>query len=480
MTTKTQVKANVSTHFPNDQDVKVEQQGDEALNNSQDGMMLLDPEDTGDGCVTTHSEKEPEFKGPATVPVRAKKVHAADAGSAQPLAEPPPVKPGSVNIPNDEDPAAGILKTDGTADSTDDLPIIENASVDDEHDDFAEDELMLAADGDDEFDDLADQDEDDEFSAVELEGDLGLGDEADTMDDAGADMDMTADFENVEITDDEAPLVDVDGIDDASTGEELVFASVGKALHVIRSNRIIASMGPKAAAKAGFADVYQMDRFQDVVQASVEKKGLRKGLVQHGFVMATVKLTANKAQAKVVKAKVEKEVTARLETLAGRDAVMEQSLAIAATGINKQFFRDVPNELKAHLITELEHAGVRNASRIVRAAFSDHGTSYAKSILTLAKKISAMPDEVRDNYVTALDMTDGGADLEVEDELPISDNDVDVEDDFIEEEVPVVASRSLKAALAQPLQRDRSTAALLRASNGGAAYEILSGNKSLV
>jgi hypothetical protein len=474
MTTNAKVKASVSTHFPNGDNVKVEEQSDASLNNSQDGMTLIDPEDLGEE-VSTHSESEPDFKGPATAPVKAKKLKAADAGSAQPLESPAPVEPGNVNIPNDEDPAAGILKTSGEAAATsEDLPVIENASVDEE-DDFAEDDLMLASD-DDEFDDLAEADADDEFSAVELDGDLDLGDVEDTDDDAGAEMDVTSDFEDVAVTDDDVPLVDVDAVDDKA-GDDLVFASIGSSVHVIKSNRIIASMGPKAAAKAGVSEVYQVEQFQDAVQASVDQKGLRKGLVQHGFVLAKVKLTAAKAQARVVEAKVQRAVTARLETLSAQEKVLEQSLAIAAVGINKSFFKGATNELKAGLISELEHAGVRGASRLVRAMFAQHGVDYAKSLLTVAKKISAMPEEVRDNYVTALDMTDGA---EVEDEVEI-ESDVDVGDDeFIEDDEPVMA-RSVTAALTRPLHSTRQTAALLRASNGDSgAFAILSGTQSLV
>jgi hypothetical protein len=469
---KQKVVANVSTHSPNSDELDVEV-GDASLDNSQSGQLLTDPDDEFEE-VSTHSDQEPTHKGPATAPVTAKSKTKVKANGApqQDLAEPPPVDSGSVIIPNGDDPGAGILPQKNSP------QVVEEASVADDEDDFAEDELMLASD--DEFADLADDAEfgeevDGEFDADDLgvDEEFETETEEDVQDDDGAELDVTADFESIEETDDDVPLVDIDEVPDDGD-EGLVFATIGKSVHAIRSNRIIASMGPSAAAKAGRSEVYLMDQFQDVVAAAVVKKGIRKGLVQAGFVLSKVKLTASKAQAKVVKAKVEAQVTARMDSLAKRDSVLEQSLAIAATGINKQFFKGVNNELKAGLETELEQAGVRGASRIVRAMFAQHGVSYAKAILTLAKRISAMPEEVRDNYVDALDMTsDGEVCSDVMDDEPDDEDEVlDVIDN--------VEATTVHAALSNPLRRDR-TAALLKASSGqDAVFQILSGQRSLV
>lgn len=468
MTKKRKVKASAFTHFNNLSTVDVEQ-GDSSLSNSQEGMMLIDPEDSEIDGVSTHSEKTPQFRGPAVGTVRAK-VKASDAGSAQKITDEDRPTGGSAKVPNEVDPAAGYLRRAAG------MPVIES-SVDDfsdpdelelaadaDGDTFVEDEII--ADGNAEFDDLSEVDAaDDEFEeATAL-------DPEDANDDAGAELDVMADFENVEESAEHVPLVDVDEVVDQEEGD-LVFASVGNALHVIRSNRIIASMGPASATRADVADVYQLPQFQSVVASAVAKKGLRKGLVQAGFVLAKVKLTASKATARVINARVESQVTQKLEVLARRDQVLEQSLAIAATGINKHFFKGTTNELKAALETELEQAGVRGGTRMVRAMFAKYGVSYAKSLLTLAKKISAMPDEVRDQYVEALDMTGDDADPSLDDDLEI---DGEVDDDMEMDE-----PRSVTAALSRPL-RSINTQSILRASKGhSGAYEILSGNQSLV
>ena len=116
-----------------------------------------------------------------------------------------------------------------------------------------------------------------------------------------------------------------------------------------------------------------------------------------------------------------KRVTAKAEKLTAavraehqaRSEVLEQCLAIAAVGINRQYFRDTRNELRAALIEELETANVRGADKLVRRIFASKGVDYAKAILTLAMKLTSKSDEVRAEYVEALDLTSDG---EVDDE----------------------------------------------------------------
>lgn len=443
--TKAQVKA-AHTYFPNTDEVDVEQ-GDTTLTNSQSDMLLTDPEDTKSG--RTH--------GADKVVAKAKTKVKADAGAAQ-----------SLNVPDDVEP--------GNLHNNEELPMIDNAvTADADFDDFSEDELNLASvEDDEEFGDMVAEaaDGDEEFDDMEplepaLFDDSMDGESEEALEDAGADQDVVADFENAVDSDDQIPLVDLDEVPDSSV-DDVVFATVGNAVHVLRSNRIIASMGPAAAKRAEVAPVYLMPQFQDVVASALAKKGLRKGLVQAGFQLAKVKVTA-KATAKVVQAKVQTAVHARMESLHQRDAVMEQALAISATGINKQFFKDVPNELKAHLEAELEQLGVRGAGRVVRAMFAQHGVSYAKSILTTAKRIAAMPDAVRENLIAALDMTDGACDDELEADLEIE------EDDDGMEELPATVT----AALSRPVA-GRRVAALLQATQSSTAHAILSGAKSLI
>jgi len=454
MTAKRQVTASTNTHFPNMEKVKVEE-GDQDLENSQEGMMLTDPEDDESGF--THSQETPKLPGASKKPPVTAAIH-----------DPEDVQSGPTHTDNEGDPAAGYLEKEAG------LPVINNvvAEVEDEEDEFGQldnesepEEVHAEGFGDDEFDDLDDL-------PVGEEPAEGPAEPGSPNEDAG--IPVAADFE-AESTEDEIPLVDADGVKDEDHGE-LQFATTANSVHVIRSNRIIASMGPKSALKAGVDDVYLSDQFQEVVAHSVTIKGLRKGLVQAGFKLATVKIKANAATAKVVKAKVEATLKEREAVLAKRDAALEQSLAIAAVGINRRFFKEVTNELRAGLETELSRAGVRGGSHIVKAMFAQHGVSYAKAILTLAKRIVTLPEEIRSEYIKALDMTDSEdfeeAPMEVESEF----EDVPEEDEM----EPVATMAHVTAALSTPLRRD-STPALLKAGvKSSSALAILAGKQSLI
>jgi hypothetical protein len=153
---------------------------------------------------------------------------------------------------------------------------------------------------------------------------------------------------------------------------------------------------------------------------------------------------------------------------------MEQSMAIASVGINRNMFKGQTNELRAALEGELRRLSVRGANKILSHAFAEHGPSYAKQVLELAKKISAMPEEVRDGYVEALDMNTGVMDEPGEDMVPIGsdlmdDGDDDLDDDF--------EQNTLSAAL-RPAHRIQASAA----ANGKysvTANEILNGKRQL-
>lgn len=200
----------------------------------------------------------------------------------------------------------------------------------------------------------------------------------------------------------EMSILDVDGADD--NPEDVVFANVGSSVKVIKANRIIASMNKVIAAKHGHEDMYMSEQFATVTEIEMAKHGVRAGLEKMGFVLATVNLGKAEVLNKRVEAKAQK-LTAgiRAEAEAQFD-VLEQALAIAAVGINKGFFKNQSNELRAALETELTAAGVRGHQKMLAHVFATKGIDFAKAILTVAKQVALMPAETRANFVQALDM----------------------------------------------------------------------------
>ena len=460
MTEKLRVKAaSTSTHSG---DKVVEKPGSEfQLKNSQAGaQMLIDPEDTSSG--NTHSADDLKIKGPKKVPTTAAVTDQELTGPTDLHDIDPEVNPGEGyqddaenTLPVVEVPAA---VEEVVEDVAEDNPFAEEEGVDEE---FTEDLDEVSSEFDDEFADLP---------AMELESD------ADELTEDIAEEPVAEEFEVPMDETETVALVDADEVEDTIGDEDdFQFATIANVVHVIRANRIIASMGAVTAKRAGAADVYTTPQFQDVVVANIEAKGLRKGLVQSGFVLSRVKLSASsKATSKAVTAKVEASVAKRVAILAAQEKAMEQSLAIAAVGINRRFFKDTTNELKANLETELAQLGVRGGQTLVRAMFAKYGVSYAKSILTLAKKISAMPQEMRDTYVDALDMTDSAEEEILSEECDDLDEDEYADEDGFDP-IPATVSAAL---LHSPR---RNVPSLLAAGvKTTAAMQILSGSQSLV
>lgn len=278
-------------------------------------------------------------------------------------------------------------------------------------------------------------------------------------------------------------VLDVDGADDEA--DDVVFANVGSSVKVIKANRIIASMNKVVAAKHGHEDMYMSEQFATVTEIEMSKHGVRAGLAKMGFVLATVNLGKADVLNKRVEAKAQK-LTAgiRAEAEAQFD-VLEQALAIAAVGINKGFFKNQTNELRAALDTELSAAGVRGHQKMLASVFATKGIDFAKAILTVAKQVALMPEETRANFVAALDMV-GDEGMFGDSSSPDFQSQItagnEESDEFAEEVYDNGASpNSVHAALLRPATniRSRSEVSAKATNYSVSAAAILSGKAPL-
>jgi hypothetical protein len=202
-------------------------------------------------------------------------------------------------------------------------------------------------------------------------------------------------------------------------------------------------------------------------------------------VLATVNLGKADVLNKRVEAKAQK-LTAgiRAEAEAQFD-VLEQALAIAAVGINKGFFKNQSNELRAALETELTAAGVRGHQKMLASVFATKGIDFAKAILTVAKQVSLMPEETRANFVAALDMV-GDEGMFGDSSSPDFQSQITAgqseADEFAEEVYDNGASpSSVHAALLRPATniRSRSEVSAKATNYSVSAAAILSGKAPL-
>lgn len=198
-------------------------------------------------------------------------------------------------------------------------------------------------------------------------------------------------------------LVDIDGVKDSV--EDLLFASVDKTKLAIHNNRIVATLDEESAKQVSADDIYLDDEYDEATMAEVKMKGLRAGLRSMGYKLSTVSMKASaqvKANVAKLTASAKAEMKAKVEA---RDKVLHDSLILAAVGLNRNIFKDYENSLRNELVASLQNAGVRNASRMVRAAFEKYGIDYSKKLMTIASDIAELPEETREGLATQLDMT---------------------------------------------------------------------------
>jgi hypothetical protein len=454
-----QNQRSTSTHFPNETPQPKIEDAAEALNNQTPNILSLDLDDVPGSTHFTNETKYSE---------KTNRIHSSnleedleddedlaqdleesledeDLISDSAMAKAPDLSktaPGDTqHLRNGVNPAEGYLANAATEEddldslSGDKLSKGDNKqqeliqSNNEEEEDWDEDSDDFD-DGEDELDDIEDQDDEPEEDDDDIEDD-------------------------VEAAIEPMSLLDIDGTDDI--GDDVVFASIGTRLHAIKGNRIIASLSKKVAAAAGNGDIYLSDQFQDTVAVEMAKRGMREGLSNMGFVFATVDVSKNEVLNKRVNAKTEQVTAAIKRTNASYQQTLQQSLAIAAVGINRSYFKNAKNPLKAALQEELEAAGVRGSSSLLKKVFASEGVNYTKSLMVLASKICEMPEKARNGYVAALDMTSDGTEIsddDYDDAHDVVDNIEEILDDgdgveIIDDEIPTTVS----AGLAHPIHK---------------------------
>lgn len=503
---KRKVTASTSLHKGNEDGELTPDESGQSVENNMSVDTLIDPEDYEAGGNTHFSNDEtshPVLAGKKDQKPGLAKVNAAKRIKANENADDEEggttLNPGTTNvgtIDNEVDPDQGYIGA-----NLDDVNL--EGDVDDE--DFENNEFTPAAPPADDPDatfDAGDENSgtDVEASDTDLQNNMSVnpieasdeGDEDwdapppdDDVEEMAEEDEESGDggvaIEDVEASPEDAPggaedlsILDIDETPDDAV-EDVAFATFGTRLMAIKANRIIATMTSKMAVAAGRNDVYLSDQFQQVTAMQLEQKGLRKGLKSMGFALAKVSLAKQSNIQAMVKKEVTKTTAAVRAVNADKEKAFEQSLAIASVGINRQMFKGSNNALHMALASEFRRLGIRGANRILDKVFAAEGPAYAKQIVELAKKIAAAPEEVRDGYVDALDMTNDSMDTPDEDMIPVGANDDmdedggDFEDGF---------GQTLEASLARPGHAVKASVAA-SGKYSVTANEILNGSRPL-
>lgn len=437
-----------STHFSNDTPEPKAEDAGSALNH-QEPNLLVDPDDDTGGSThfveakSTVTEKpKVQAKAPA---VAAKKPLKAKVGKPVKASEEDPdefdgedadgpeaveaditgKKPGNKqdvgHLDNDVDPAAGYLTNASDLEEDEEGDELEDddevGDMDEVEADFDAPAKLSHGDNPQSVLEAGDEWDDGEGDGEGEGGSEGSGDgggEFETDDAAFTNLtgdDVDADEDEAEgaapevaADGDDMPIADVDGLDD--DGDDVVFANTGTRIIALKGTRAIAYIGKKLAVKAGFGDIYLSDQFQDTVAVEMSKAGARKGLTSMGFALARVNVAKSEVINKRVNAKVKTVTAALRRSTQASTEKLEQCMAIAAVGINRKYFTNTENELRAALESELQAMGVRGGAKMLQRVFAKYAVPYAKAIVTTARKLEAMPQTARDALATSLDMTD--------------------------------------------------------------------------
>lgn len=138
------------------------------------------------------------------------------------------------------------------------------------------------------------------------------------------------------------------------------------------------------------------------IVASAKHVGVKNILKDMGFVGIKHQVSI----AREVDQRVQKEVASVKTALAASHAEYQErfmaALATAAIGMNRGFFADTTNPLKAALASALTTAGVRNAETMINNAFKNSADSYHKTLFAKASEILTKPSEVQEGLAKAV------------------------------------------------------------------------------
>lgn len=142
-------------------------------------------------------------------------------------------------------------------------------------------------------------------------------------------------------------------------------------------------------------DIFDKPAFGLAVTASAPHIGVKKALAEMGF----KSLVSNISMSSVVAKQVESQVAEQRAALASAQQETEQrfmsALATAAIGINRGFFKDLTNPMRAALCSAMETAGMRNPEVVVDNVFRTTFEPFQKIAHAKAQDILSKPLDVQ-------------------------------------------------------------------------------------
>lgn len=179
------------------------------------------------------------------------------------------------------------------------------------------------------------------------------------------------------------------------------------------------------AEASQFADVWGKQAFVRSIKAAVSNEGRNAALAHFGFKPIIASFPLKKLVDERVESGLAAEKLKVVASTADLRADYHQSLAIAAAGLQKNFFKGHQHALKAGLCDELIAAGVRNPVKLIDRVFATHGGQFMNDMLELAAEMLAKPAEVRNELARSVEAANYivAAAADGDDESPDDDED---------------------------------------------------------
>lgn len=181
---------------------------------------------------------------------------------------------------------------------------------------------------------------------------------------------------------------------------DLVLATSGKdpAFYLMLDRHPVALMERAKAQSDQVKELFGQPELlrEALAAASTVEGGLQEtALADFGISPIEIQIPVDEAVREAVRAgtiRQQAHLSAAAEAVRAR---FDQSISIAAVGINKGLFADVAHPVKEGFYEELTRLGVKNAERVIDRVFASHGEALMKAVVAKAVELSNESDDAR-------------------------------------------------------------------------------------
>lgn len=229
------------------------------------------------------------------------------------------------------------------------------------------------------------------------------GDDESDEDEAGNTLNPISEDEELDVKTDEINAASIVAHDAAVEDLDVSYSSnvAGQAVWTAFYKGTPIAMASKSSADKN-ADIFDSPAFGHAALATAKVAGVQKALAELGFQPIKHKVSVSNEVQRMVDHQVAEVKAALASEQAEYRQKFEAALATAAIGINRGFFADVKNPIKAALWNAMSSAGIRNPESLIDNAFRTHSDAYHKVLFAQANDIAAKPNDVQESLAKTI------------------------------------------------------------------------------